>query len=174
MLKRKPEMLAKTCNHHPTADLTSEVWYLLSMEATSKRDTGKAWTLYSNKNPKCLLKSVITPLNCRTVVVAAFFSWTLWGSPGMCIQPVHVQVQVHCIEWGLRARPLSITLPCRQQHSVFGGIIGLWTTTLPEGHQQEAHAHQERSVQETLARQACQRQPPQPSGVELWRVAHVV
>ena len=53
-------------------------------------------------------------------------------------------------------------------------ILQQWMLTLPEGHQQEAHTHQDRSVQETLTWQACQWQPPQPSRVELWCVAHVV
>ena len=62
-----------------------------------------------------------------TVVVGAFLSWTLrvtqyvlWPTP----VHEHVQVQVQSIGWeDLRVQTFSVTPPCRQQHSVFGGSM---------------------------------------------------
>ena len=49
---------------------------------------------------------------------SAFLSWTLWGSPGMCTHTCTCTSTgtLHRVR-GLRARPFSITPPCRQPHS---------------------------------------------------------
>ena len=57
------------------------------------------------------------------IVVLAFLSWTLWGSPSMCTHTCTCTNTgtLHRMR-GLRVWPFSITLPCRQLHSVFGGF----------------------------------------------------
>ena len=57
------------------------------------------------------------------VVVVAFLSWTLSGSPGICTHTCTCTSTgtLHRVR-GLRVRPFSMTPPCRQPHSVFGGL----------------------------------------------------
>ena len=52
------------------------------------------------------------------VVVVAFLSCRLWGSPGMCTHTCTRTGTLHRVR-GLRARPFSVTPPCRQPHSIF-------------------------------------------------------
>ena len=55
------------------------------------------------------------------VVVVAFLSWTLWGSPGVC---THTRTSTGALRRvrGLRVQPFPIIPPCRQLHCIFVGI----------------------------------------------------